>query len=267
MQNLCLGTECTVSGYWSGEASILLHWTQLMFVSVSDHFANLQKVKDANLCLGTECTVSGYWNSEASILLHWTQLMSVNVSDHFADLQQVKDENLCLGTECTGSGCWSCEASILLHWIQLMFVSVSDHFSNLQQVKDEKLVFGDWMHCFRVLKLWSIYSTPLDTIDVCECFGSFRWPSTGKRCKTCVRAWMHYFGVPKLWNNSIGPKMMFRSVSEHFTNVRHVKRCKSCVSGLNAMFRGTEVVKHLFYFIGHNWCLWVFRIISLTFDR
>jgi hypothetical protein len=49
---------------------------------------------------------------------------------------------------------------------------------------------------------------------------------------------------------SIGRKMMFGSVSEHFTNLRQVKRCKSCVSGLNAMFRGTKVVKHPFYSIG-----------------
>jgi hypothetical protein len=28
------------------------------------------------------------------------------------------------------------------------------------------------------------------------------------------------------------------------------KRCKTCVSGLNALFRGTEVVKHPFYSIG-----------------
>jgi hypothetical protein len=49
---------------------------------------------------------------------------------------------------------------------------------------------------------------------------------------------------------SIGHKMMFGSVSEHFTNLRQVKRCKTCVSGLNAMFRGTKVVKHPFYSIG-----------------
>jgi hypothetical protein len=39
---------------------------------------------------------------------------------------------------------------------------------------------------------------------------------------------MHYFEVPKLWSihsNSIGTKMMFGSVSGHFTNHRHVKRC------------------------------------------
>jgi hypothetical protein len=39
---------------------------------------------------------------------------------------------------------------------------------------------------------------------------------------------------------------MFGSVSEYFTNLRQVNRCKTCVLGLNAMFRGTEVVKHPF---------------------
>jgi hypothetical protein len=48
---------------------------------------------------------------------------------------------------------------------------------------------------------------------------------------------------------SIGTKMMFRSVSEHFTNLRHVKICKTCVSGLNALFRGTKVAKQPFYSI------------------
>jgi hypothetical protein len=49
---------------------------------------------------------------------------------------------------------------------------------------------------------------------------------------------------------SIGPIMMFGSVSEPLTNLRHVKRCKTCVSGLNALFRGTEVVRHPIYSIG-----------------
>jgi hypothetical protein len=87
-------------------------------------------------------------------------------------------------------------------------------------------------------------------IDVWECFGAFQLPSTGKRCKTCVRASMHYFGVSKSSNISIGPKVMFGSVSEYFTNLRQVERCKTCVSGLNGLFRGTEVVKQPFYSVG-----------------
>jgi hypothetical protein len=43
--------------------------------------------------------------------------------------------------------------------------------------------------------------------------------------------------------------MMFGSVSEYFTNLRQVIRCQTCVSGLNALFQGTEVVKHPFYSI------------------
>jgi hypothetical protein len=38
--------------------------------------------------------------------------------------------------------------------------------------------------------------------------------------------------------------------SEHFANPRHVKRCKTCVSGVNALLRVTEVVTHPFYSIG-----------------
>jgi hypothetical protein len=178
-------------------------------------------------------------------------------------------QNLCLGTECTVSGYRSCEASILLHWTQLMFVSVSDHFANLQQVKDAKLVFGDWMHCFRVLKFWSFHSTPLDTIDVCECFGSFRWPSTGKRWKLVFGDWMHCFRVLKLWSihstalDTIDVCECFGSFLLPSTG----KRCKTCVWGLNALFQGTEILKLPFYSIGLNWYLWVFQIISLTFNR
>jgi hypothetical protein len=45
---------------------------------------------------------------------------------------------------------------------------------------------------------------------------------------------------------SIGTKLMFGSVSDHFTNLRNVKICKTWVSGLNALFLGTKVVKHPF---------------------
>jgi hypothetical protein len=61
---------------------------------------------------------------------------------------------------------------------------------------------------------------------------------------------MYYFGVSKSLNISIGPKVMFGSVSEYSTILRQVKRSKTCVSRLNGLFRGTEVVKHPFYSIG-----------------
>jgi hypothetical protein len=43
---------------------------------------------------------------------------------------------------------------------------------------------------------------------------------------------------------------MFGSVSNHFANLRHVKRRKTCVSSLNVLFGGTKVAKHPFYYIG-----------------
>jgi hypothetical protein len=46
--------------------------------------------------------------------------------------------------------------------------------------------------------------------------------------------------------------MMFASVLDDFTNLQHVKRCKTCVLGLNALFRGSKVVKHPFMSIGHK---------------
>jgi acid stress-induced BolA-like protein IbaG/YrbA len=44
--------------------------------------------------------------------------------------------------------------------------------------------------------------------------------------------------------------MMFGTVSEYFANLHHVKRWKTCVSDLNALFQGTKVVTHPFYSIG-----------------
>jgi hypothetical protein len=43
--------------------------------------------------------------------------------------------------------------------------------------------------------------------------------------------------------NSISPKIMFASGLEHFVNLPHVKRCKTCVWVLNVVFWGTEVVR------------------------
>jgi hypothetical protein len=54
---------------------------------------------------------------------------------------------------------------------------------------------------------------------------------------------------------SIGPNVMFGCLLEHLENLRHVKRCKTCVSGMNALFWCTEDAKmvshqmHAFYSI------------------
>jgi acid stress-induced BolA-like protein IbaG/YrbA len=152
-------------------------------------------------------------------------------------------QNLCFGTECTVLGYRSCVASILLHWTQMMFGSVSEYFNNLRQVKRCKTCVWGLNALFRGTE---VVKHPFYSIGPKLMFGSVSdhftnlWQVT--RCKTSARALMHYFRVPKSWNISIGPKVMFGSVSENFNNLRQVKRCKTCVSGLNALFWGTEVV-------------------------
>jgi hypothetical protein len=124
------------------------------------------------------------------------------------------------------------------------------------------------MHLFGVPKLRSIQSSPMDPK---WCLGVF-WSilltfSTWKLQNLCLsqNALLRGTKVVKHPFLSIGHKMVFGRVSEHFTNLRHVKRWKICVFGLNALFRCTEVVEHPTYSIGPQWCLGVFHSISLTF--
>ena len=66
----------------------------------------------------------------------------------------------------------------------------------------------------------------------------------------------------------IGPQMMFQCVSEHFVNIWNIKWCKTWVSGLNALFRVTKLVKMVsqrnqpFYLIGPQK---MFRCVSKHF--
>jgi hypothetical protein len=75
---------------------------------------------------------------------------------------------------------------------------------------------------------------------------------------------MHYFGYRSCESSILSnwKKNYVGSDSEHFANLRHEKRCKTCVTGLNALFRGTEVVKHPFYSIGTKM---IFRSVSEYF--
>ena len=108
---------------------------------------------------------------------------------------------LCFGHECTISGYQSCKASILLHCTQN---------------------------------------------DVWECYRAFHKSSASKRCKTCVSGLNALFRGAEVVKHpfySLGPKMMFGSVSEHFANLRHVKRCKICVFGPECTISGYQSCK------------------------
>jgi hypothetical protein len=129
------------------------------------------------------------------------------------------------------------KASILLHWTQMIIWSVLEHFRNLRKIK---------------------------------------W------CKTCVSGLNALFFGTKVtkiisWQKhpfySTGPKMRIESVFQHFRYLRNVKRCKTCVSGLNALF---GVPKLQIWFCNQNihstpldpkWLFGVFWSISKTLGK
>jgi hypothetical protein len=162
-----------------------------------------------NLCFGPECTISEYRSCEASILLHWTQN---DVSECFRAFQLAwthkKMQNFCFGLECTFSGYRSFEASVLLHWTQ-----------------------NDVWVCFRALRLPWTHKKMQNLCFGPECTISEYWS-----CETSI---LLHWTQNDIW-----------MCSEHFANLPHVRRCKTCASGPNALFRSTEVVKHPFYSIG-----------------
>jgi hypothetical protein len=170
----------------------------MMFGSVSVHFANLQHVKYAKL-------VFPAWMHYFKVQKLW--------SIHFAPLDR--------------------------KWCLSLFQSIS--LTSITQ-KDGKLVFRTWMHYFGVLKLQSIHSTPLEPS---KCLIVFRSISlifcTLKEAKLVFQGLNALFRYTKVANHpfySIGTKMMFGSVSEHFANLLHVKRSKTCVSGPECTISG-----------------------------
>jgi hypothetical protein len=107
--------------------------------------------------------------------------------------------------------------------------------------------------------------------DVWLSFEAFRKPSIckkmqnlcfGPECTICCTEVVEMVSHEMHPFYSIRPKMEFGYVLEHLENLRHVMRCKTFVSGLNALFWCTEVAEmvshqiHPFSSIGR--CLDVF---------
>jgi hypothetical protein len=62
--------------------------------------------------------------------------------------------------------------------------------------------------------------------DVWECFGSLRLPSACKKMHNLSSSLSALFWGTKVGKHpfySVGPKMLFGSVSEHFANIWHVQ--------------------------------------------
>jgi hypothetical protein len=135
--------------------------------------------------------------------------------------------------------------------------------------KDAKLVFAPectisgYQSCeASILVYWT-------QNDVWECFRVFRKPSTCKKMKNfCFGPKCTILGY-KLAKDpfySIGTKMMFGSVSEHFANLRHVERCKTCVRTRMHSFRVPKLWNLHSSLLDPKWCLGVFQCILLNFN-
>ena len=141
-----------------------------------------------------------------------------------------------------------------LKWSLGVFRSISQTFGIKN---DEKFVFWAWMQYFGVSNLRKSFvrnASNLLALDPKWCLEVFRSISqifTMKNDGNFVlgmNAISQYqtsekvsLGTHPIY--SIGPKTMFGCVSEHFANLQNEKWCKTCVSGLNALFRGSELAK------------------------
>ena len=140
-----------------------------------------------------------------------------------------------------------------------MFERVSEHFANFRHVKRGKTCVSGMNALFQateVAKMILQWNKPFYPItpqtmfeSVSEHFANLRHVKRGKTCVSSLNPLFRGTEVAKMVSQQnqpfypIRPQMMFESVSEHFANLWNVKRGKTCVSGLNALFQGTEVAK------------------------
>ena len=85
--------------------------------------------------------------------------------------------------------------------------------------------------------------------SVSEHFANLQLVKRGKTCVSSIKALFRGTELAKMVSEQnqpfypVKPQTMLESVSEHFVNLQDAKRGKTSVSGLNALFRGTELVK------------------------
>jgi acid stress-induced BolA-like protein IbaG/YrbA len=161
---LCFRQECTISGYRSFEASILLCWTQNDVWTVSEYFANIQNVKRRKtsasglnaLFQGTEVVKHPFYSIGP-------KMMFGSVSEHLANLRHVKRCKPCVsgpnaqfrGTEVANHPFYSIGT-------KMMFRSLLEHFAKLRQVKRGKTCVSSLNALFRVPMLRIIHSIQLE---------------------------------------------------------------------------------------------------------
>ena len=166
-----------------------------------------------------------------------------------------------------------------------MFECVSEHFAYLPHVKRGKTCVSGLNALFQgteVAKIVSQRNQPFSPTrpqtmfeSVSEHFANLRHVKRGKTCVSGLNALFWGTEVAKMVSQRnqpfypTRPQMMFESVSEHFANLQHVKRGKTCISSLNALFRVSKLQKYFHNEIYNSTPLhpndvWVFWSISQT---
>jgi hypothetical protein len=113
--------------------------------------------------------------------------------------------------------------------------SVLEHFGNLSKVKWCKTCVSGMNALFSGTQLTKIVS-----------YQKHAFYSNGPKIIDSV---LEHFGNLQNETRCQAPKMMIGTFLKHFANLCNVKRCETCVSGLNALFRGIEVAMHSIYSI------------------
>jgi hypothetical protein len=124
------------------------------------------------------------------------------------------------------------------------------------------------MHYIGVPKLWNIHSIPLDPkwylgvfLSIMLTFGTYKMQNLYSSLNALFRG----TEVVKHPFYSIGPKMMFGSVSEHFANIRHVKDAKLVFLAWMHYFGVPKLWSIDPTPLDPKWCLGAFWSILLTF--
>jgi hypothetical protein len=167
--------ECTISGYQSCEASILVYWTQNDFGSVSEHFGNLRHVKRWETCVSClNALFRGTTLAKGPFYSIGTKMMFGIVSEHFSNLRHEKRCKTCVRTRMHYFGVPKLRSvhstPLEPKWCLGLFQSISLTFD---MKKDAKLVFAPectisgYQSCeASILLHWN-------QNDVWECFRAF----------------------------------------------------------------------------------------------
>jgi hypothetical protein len=189
-----------------------------------------------------------------------TKTMFGSVLEHNANLHHVKRCKTCV----SGLNAILWCTKVVKHpfysiGAKIMFGCVLELFDNIRHAKDAKLVFepectiSGYQSCeVSILLHWT-------QNDVWECFGAFCYPLARKYAKLVVEPEYTILGYQS-WEACILLHWNWNDVWECFGAFRKpsvCKRCKTCVSRLNALFQVPKLWSIHFTPLGQNWCLCV----------